>query len=77
MKIYLFDTRNGLDEGDTYEEPAMLQYESGLTIISPPDYEHGQVPVFDRERLDWKLLPVDAVWQQLNSRSSETPEKRS
>jgi hypothetical protein len=64
MKIYLFNVENGLYEGETFEEPDMLEYEEGVTIIAPPLYEAGQVPVFDAEQDGWKVMPVSLVRDQ-------------
>jgi hypothetical protein len=43
----------------------MLQYEEGITPIPPPDYEHGQVPVFDRRKNEWAVIPVNIAKQLL------------
>ena len=75
MKAWLFDTETGLYEGETFEEAAMLRYEDGLTTIPPPDYEHGQVPVFDRQKNEWTVIPISVVRQLLNNRPAEPPEK--
>ena len=66
MKAYLFNTENGLYEGETFEEADMLQYEDGITPIPPPDYEHGQVPVFDRQKNEWAVIPVTIARQLLS-----------
>lgn len=65
MKTYLFDVTTGVYEGESFEEPAMLEYESGLTTIPPPDYEHGHVPVFDRQKNAWAVIPVSIARQLL------------
>ena len=64
MKVYLFDSKTGVYEGESFEEPDMLQHEDGLTAISPPDYGHGQVPVFDRQKRTWTAGSPAAVQQQ-------------
>jgi hypothetical protein len=66
MKAYLFNTANGLYEGETFEEAGMLQYEDGITPIPPPDYEHGQVPVFDRRNNVWAVIPASIAKQLLS-----------
>ncbi len=38
MKAYLFNTENGLYEGETFENADMLQYDDGVTKVQPPDY---------------------------------------
>jgi hypothetical protein len=77
MKAYLFDTANGLYEGETFEDADMLACEDGITTIPPPDYEHGQVPVFDRERKAWTVMPISVVRQLLNNRPKDRSEKTS
>ena len=52
----------------------MLQHEDGLTTIPPPDYGDGQVPLFDRRKKTWTVIPV--ARQRFNSspfRSKENP----
>ena len=66
MKVYLFNTENGLYEGETFKGAGMLQSEGGVTPIPPPDYEHGQVPVFDRRKNEWTVIPVTIAKQLLN-----------
>jgi hypothetical protein len=66
MKSYLFNIENGLYEGETFEEPDMLQYEEGITPVPPPEFDHGNVPVFDREKNDWAVIPVSIARQLLN-----------
>ena len=66
MKIYLFDEKTGVYEGETFEETAMLQHEDGLTTTPPPDYEQGQVPVFDRQKNAWAVIPASVARQLLN-----------
>jgi len=67
MKVYLFDSESGLYEGETFEENAMLEYEEGLTTQAPPDFEHGQVPVFDRHSKQWVVVPVTVARQLLRN----------
>ena len=74
MKAYLFNHKSGLYEGETFEDADMLQYEDGLTTIPPPDYEHDHVPVFDRSKNGWAVIPITIARQLLNIRTSESTE---
>jgi hypothetical protein len=74
MKTYLFNTENGLYEGEAFEDPDMLQYEEGITPVPPPDYEHGQVPVFDQQNNSWAVIPVRIARQLLGSSTSKSTE---
>lgn len=65
MKVYLFDTQNGLFEGEAFEDPNVLPYEEGITPVPPPEFEHGQVPVFDRSRNEWAVISVTIAKQLL------------
>jgi len=77
MKTYLFTAENGLYAGETFEEPDMLQYEEGITTVPPPDYEHGYVPVFDRQKNSWAVIPVTIARQLLNISTSDSTENQS
>jgi hypothetical protein len=76
MKAYLFNAETGLYEGETFVEAGMLAYEDGITPIPPPDYEHGQVPVFDRREKTWAVIPVTIARQLLNISTSESTERK-
>ena len=76
MKAYLFNTESGLYEGETFVEAGMLAYEDCITPISPPDYEHGQVPVFDRKKNEWAIIPITIARQLLNISTSESTERK-
>jgi hypothetical protein len=77
MKAYLFNTENGLYQGETFENADMLQYEEGITTVPPPDYERGQVPVFDRKNNVWAVIPVSIARQLLNISTSDSTENQS
>ena len=65
MKAYLFNSENGLYQGETFENDGTIRYVDGITPIPPPDYEHGQVPVFDRSKNGWAVIPVTIAKQLL------------
>jgi len=76
MKVYLFDSENGLYAGVTYQGPDRLQTEDGITAIPPPEYQSGQVPVFDHQQQEWVVIPTTIARQLLHPglpRSQETP----
>jgi hypothetical protein len=77
MKAYLFDTETGLYEGETFENADMLQYDEGITTVPTPEYEHGQVPVFDRLKNEWALIPVTIAKQLLRLQEEAHTEKKS
>ncbi len=66
MKAYLFNVENGLYAGETFEQAGILDIEDGITLIPPPAYGHDQVPVFDRQKMQWVVIPVTTVRQLLN-----------
>ncbi|MBT0665939.1 hypothetical protein KI809_16635 [Geobacter pelophilus] len=75
MKAYLFDTETGLFEGESFADVAMLNNEDGITTVAPPEYEHGQVPIFDRRKNEWTVIPINIAKQLLNKRTIEITEK--
>lgn len=74
MKAYLFNAENGLYAGETFEAGDILAEEDGVTIIPPPEYRHGQVPVFDRAQQRWVVIPVTIARQLLNLGTDTTME---
>ena len=77
MKIYLFDPENGVYEGESFDEGDIINLDEGITAIAPPDYEHGQVPVFDRQRQAWEVIPLTLARQLLNQPRDSTKGDRS
>lgn len=77
MKAYLFNTESGLYEGETFEEADMLQHEDGITTVPPPNFEHGQVPVFDRRKNEWAVIPVAIAKQLLRLNDGTGTESKS
>lgn len=74
MKVYMFDPQNGLFEGEAFEDPKMLKHKDGITPIPPPDYEHGQVPVFDHQNNNWSVIPINIAKQLLNNSTAKSSE---
>lgn len=74
MKAYLFNAENGLYLGETFAEADNLFHEDGLTSIPPPDYEPGQVPVFDSRQKAWTVKPISAVRELLLGRTVDGTE---
>ena len=76
MKAYLFNSENGLYQGETFENDDTIKYVDGITPIPPPDYERGQVPVFDHRKREWAVIPVTIAKQLLNIGTSESTESK-
>lgn len=65
MKAYLYNSENGLYEGETFENADMLKYVDGMTPVPPPGYGHGHVPVFDQQKNKWAVIPITIAKQLL------------
>jgi hypothetical protein len=76
MKAYLFHEETGLYEGETYENADTLQYVEGITPVPPPEYGHGQVPVFDRQKNEWAVIPVTIAKQLLRLNVEANTERK-
>ena len=48
---------------ELYEDGDNIQNEEGVTMIVPPPYEPGQVPVFDKLGQEWRVVPLSIVRQ--------------
>lgn len=77
MKTYLFNVENGLYEGEIFEKTDMLKYEEGITTVPPPEYVHGQVPVFDSSKDEWAVIPVNIARQLLKLSPVKSMESKS
>lgn len=61
MKAYQYNETSGLYEGEIFTDNAAFVYIEGITTIAPPEYEVGQVPVFDATAQSWELLSVSVA----------------
>ncbi len=68
MKFYQFNEDTGLYEGEIFLDGDILPYISGVTTVVPPEYEQGEVPVFEIARQQWIVLPVSVIRQLLLGR---------
>lgn len=75
MRVYLYNVKTGVFEGETFEEAATLQHGEGLTASPPPDYEQGQIPVFDRQKNTWAVIPASIARQLLAISPSKSGER--
>jgi hypothetical protein len=66
MKAYLYDIENGLYEGEAFENDELITYVDGLTTTAPPEYEKGQVPVFNQDSRKWLVVPVTEMKERLS-----------
>ncbi len=61
MKVYLFDVTSGLYEGEDFVDPKEVRADEGITQLAPPAGEQGQLPVYDRDLDNWKLVPIASL----------------
>lgn len=61
MKVYLFNTASGLYEGEDFRDAGEVREDDGITNLAPPVNRSGQVPVYDRNRGMWQLVPIDLL----------------
>jgi len=69
MKLYQYNTESGVYTGELFEDSGSIQYDEGVTTITPPLYGPGQVPVFNITSGKWDILPVGTVRQLLHLKS--------
>ncbi|NVN92607.1 MAG: hypothetical protein HXX11_18695 [Desulfuromonadales bacterium] len=65
MKAYMYDVESGLFEGETFEDKHLIKYVDGLTTATPPTYNKGQVPVFNRNSQMWSVVPINEIKERL------------
>jgi len=68
MKVYQFNTDNGIYAGELFEDECQLAYVDGVTQVPPPHYGNGHVPVFDLNSGTWSLMTRDAALFQPSER---------
>ncbi|RII26506.1 MAG: hypothetical protein CXR30_16650 [Geobacter sp.] len=61
MKLYLFDSETGLYLGQDFGDKADINISEGITDLTPPNYDHGETPVFDFKNQKWTVIETDKV----------------
>lgn len=61
MKIYFFHPETGIYQGEGYEEERPIRSWEGITIVSPPAYEKGRIPVYDPRKAAWSIIPIEGL----------------
>ena len=61
MRVYLYDTENGIYLGQDFCSPKEINVIDGITTLAPPSAKPGHVAVFDTELLSWKQVPIAAL----------------
>jgi hypothetical protein len=61
VRIFYFDPENGLYQGEGFMEAFRPDAHKGVTTAAPPQYQKGEVPVFDHVRQCWTIQSV-ADW---------------
>lgn len=56
MKVYLYNPDNGVYLGEDFSAGETVADASWETTVVPPPYRKGEVPVFDRTALQWRLV---------------------
>lgn len=67
MKVYLYNTDNGVYLGEDYSSEKTALVVEGETTIAPPPYERGEVAIFDRASSQWRVLRIDRVQNMIKS----------
>jgi hypothetical protein len=61
MKIYFFHPVTGIYQGEGYEIDRSISDSEGITIVSPPAYEKGRIPVFDPRKAAWSIVTIAEI----------------
>ena len=61
MKVYLFNSNNGLYEGEDFQADDRIGVEEGMTTVPPPTRQPGQIPVYDRNSGSWRLVSMEEL----------------
>lgn len=71
MKLYLFDSETGLYLGQDFGDKADINISEGVTDLTPPNYDHGEIPVFDFKIRKWVVVKTDKVRPMLLEKRQE------
>lgn len=61
MKLYTFETETGLYLGQDFGDKSDINIGEGITDLAPPDFKHGETPVFDINNKQWVVIEIDKV----------------
>jgi hypothetical protein len=69
MKLYQFNPENGVYAGELYEAKELAGYCEGVTVVAPPAYVAGEVPVYDVTTGTWRILSAAEVRRMIADRA--------
>lgn len=69
MKLYTFDTETGLYLGQDFGNEKDINVSEGITDLAPPDFNHGETPLFDINNQQWVVIEIDKVRPMLDQNS--------
>jgi len=76
MKIYYFHPKTGIFQGEGYEIDRWASEGEGITIVPPPDWEKGTIPVFDPIRTVWSIVTISKTASRTDDdRSNHDPQE--
>jgi hypothetical protein len=61
MKLYTFDTETGIYQGQDFGAESDININDGITGLAPPEYGHGQTPVYDFVHQHWDLVDNENI----------------
>ena len=53
MKVYFYDRGNGVYQGEWFETELSVLDDGGVTVLAPPLFDKGFIPIFDRHEESW------------------------
>lgn len=56
MKVFLFDGSSGLYTGEDFQTAQEIEGCDDITLIPPPPYKQGEIPLFDRQAGCWRVV---------------------
>lgn len=57
MKMYFYDRESGVYQGEEFETDLSVLEDGGVTVLVPPLFDKGYVPIFDWREERWTLKP--------------------
>jgi hypothetical protein len=58
VKVFFFHPETGVYQGEGYEIDRPFSDGEGITTVSPPVWEKGMIPVFDRRQAVWFVVSI-------------------
>lgn len=68
MKIYFYNSKTGVFQGESFGNADDIRGKDGVTDVPPPPYDKGMIPVFNTLSKSWTVIAIGEAKKRVAGR---------